>query len=419
MRLLSAVLLWLLLPWTAQAGKAVTRVDGPGDAVRVVAHLQTQLDALGAKPVSLALAGTLWKTYSQPLPDRHAALAGQILLQVVERPESLPVIAAALEKVPGGAADETILHLSLLTRSLQDSPQTLSLLQDFAAPLRKILSQKTSRGPPSEELQPLLDALFEGRHLPKTAGAEIPVELHGTGAGSRSFGLKPGHGGVELSAEPVGKPRGRAKKFLALAEPLRLDGPRVLGEPELQRLLEGRGRPSYTLAKGRRAAGNFRRAARRVNAWVRQGKDLELGMLLELNRLLRAGVPSWKGAAAPGKLRTAPFEKAWNEDGWYYARPARVVDYLADFLVWYHANKTAMPPIQLAAMAYQQLVRIHPFGDANGRTTRLAMDFILQRGGYLPASFLPDNGNAVNLSTRRLIANVAQGVVNSAEELSR
>ncbi|MEO0478089.1 MAG: Fic family protein [Planctomycetota bacterium] len=47
-------------------------------------------------------------------------------------------------------------------------------------------------------------------------------------------------------------------------------------------------------------------------------------------------------------------------------------------------------PIEVAALTYQRMVSIHPFHDANGRASRFMMDFVLQKGGLLPAS-LGDN----------------------------
>ena len=41
-----------------------------------------------------------------------------------------------------------------------------------------------------------------------------------------------------------------------------------------------------------------------------------------------------------------------------------------------------MPPAELAAVAHLKFVTIHPFGDGNGRVSRLIMNFILNRKGY-------------------------------------
>ncbi len=43
-------------------------------------------------------------------------------------------------------------------------------------------------------------------------------------------------------------------------------------------------------------------------------------------------------------------------------------------------------PLKLAAYAHLQLAKIHPFLDGNGRLSRLVMNFILMKNGYLPIS---------------------------------
>jgi len=47
-------------------------------------------------------------------------------------------------------------------------------------------------------------------------------------------------------------------------------------------------------------------------------------------------------------------------------------------------------PLATAAFAHQQLGRIHPFGDGNGRTARCLMNIILMAGGYLPVILVGD-----------------------------
>lgn len=54
---------------------------------------------------------------------------------------------------------------------------------------------------------------------------------------------------------------------------------------------------------------------------------------------------------------------------------------LREFFVWYNKNKK-MHPIELAAKAHYKFVRIHPFGDGNGRISRLIMNFILHKHGF-------------------------------------
>lgn len=52
------------------------------------------------------------------------------------------------------------------------------------------------------------------------------------------------------------------------------------------------------------------------------------------------------------------------------------------FFKWYNANKKKLNPVELAALAHLKFVTIHPFGDGNGRTTRLMMNHVLNKFGY-------------------------------------
>jgi len=47
--------------------------------------------------------------------------------------------------------------------------------------------------------------------------------------------------------------------------------------------------------------------------------------------------------------------------------------------------------IELAAWTHAEFVRIHPFVDGNGRTSRLIMNYQLLRSGYLPVSVAKEN----------------------------
>ncbi len=48
------------------------------------------------------------------------------------------------------------------------------------------------------------------------------------------------------------------------------------------------------------------------------------------------------------------------------------------------ANKQELNPIELAAWTHAEFVRIHPFSDGNGRTSRLIMNYQLMKAGLLP-----------------------------------
>ncbi len=48
-------------------------------------------------------------------------------------------------------------------------------------------------------------------------------------------------------------------------------------------------------------------------------------------------------------------------------------------------------PIEFAAWTHAEFVRIHPFVDGNGRTSRLLMNYQLLQNGYLPISVAKEN----------------------------
>ena len=50
------------------------------------------------------------------------------------------------------------------------------------------------------------------------------------------------------------------------------------------------------------------------------------------------------------------------------------------------AQKKDVEPVELSAWTHAEFVKIHPFIDGNGRTSRLIMNYQLMSGGYLPIS---------------------------------
>lgn len=55
---------------------------------------------------------------------------------------------------------------------------------------------------------------------------------------------------------------------------------------------------------------------------------------------------------------------------------------MEEVFVFYKENKAVLHPVVLAAEMHEQIVRIHPFIDGNGRTCRLVMNLILMQHGY-------------------------------------
>lgn len=54
-------------------------------------------------------------------------------------------------------------------------------------------------------------------------------------------------------------------------------------------------------------------------------------------------------------------------------------------------NKSDLNPIELAAWTHAEFVRIHPFIDGNGRTSRLLMNYQLLSQDFLPVSIDKEN----------------------------
>lgn len=61
----------------------------------------------------------------------------------------------------------------------------------------------------------------------------------------------------------------------------------------------------------------------------------------------------------------------------------KVPQLMKELMDWYQHEKN-LHPVEKAAILYSKFVNIHPFGDGNGRTSRLLMNFELMKQGYLP-----------------------------------
>jgi len=58
------------------------------------------------------------------------------------------------------------------------------------------------------------------------------------------------------------------------------------------------------------------------------------------------------------------------------------------FIDWYNGSSQSMHPVERAARVHCDFVKIHPFVDGNGRTSRLLMNLELMKSGF-PATVLP------------------------------
>ena len=62
----------------------------------------------------------------------------------------------------------------------------------------------------------------------------------------------------------------------------------------------------------------------------------------------------------------------------------RVENEMQDFINWYQTQGVLLHPMERAARVHADFVKIHPFVDGNGRTSRLLMNLELMKDGFPP-----------------------------------
>ncbi|MEZ6185546.1 MAG: RHS repeat-associated core domain-containing protein [Planctomycetota bacterium] len=162
------------------------------------------------------------------------------------------------------------------------------------------------------------------------------------------------------------------------------------------RLAEERGRLSHTVEgylgeeQGALAARNFAAADDLVRGWAEAGEPLTLERIQELNAAV--GRDLIHNGRTPGVLRGPGENVSAGAPIKGYVPGDEVAGAMDEFLAWYRAaEQGGMPPVELAARAFQRLISVHPFADGNGRTARLVMDWVLQRHGLPPAAITDPN----------------------------
>lgn len=74
-------------------------------------------------------------------------------------------------------------------------------------------------------------------------------------------------------------------------------------------------------------------------------------------------------------------------------QPFLVSKKMEELMEWFTLNSQSLHPVILAAELSERLVTIHPFVDGNGRTSRLLMNLILLKNGYVIANIKGDNNS--------------------------
>lgn len=109
-------------------------------------------------------------------------------------------------------------------------------------------------------------------------------------------------------------------------------------------------------------------------------KDIEISehTIKEIHALILHGIDRENA----GKYRTVPVMISGSTH--MPPQPYLIEKQMEDFILRFkQMEKEKVHPVLIAAYLHDELVRIHPFIDGNGRTSRLLMNLYLLRNGYV------------------------------------
>lgn len=123
----------------------------------------------------------------------------------------------------------------------------------------------------------------------------------------------------------------------------------------------------------------------------------------------------------PGEYKKEPNSvKLQNGEMFHYASPEETPAKMADLMGWYRSTqeKKELHPLALAAKLHYDFVRIHPFDDSNGRTSRLLMNYVLMRHNYPPVIIKSvDKRNYLNALNKADVGDLDSFIEYVAEQL--
>ncbi len=127
---------------------------------------------------------------------------------------------------------------------------------------------------------------------------------------------------------------------------------------------------------------NHRDAILLLEDYVQKAEPLSEWTIKSLHQLILKGLDDDNA----GRYRTVNVRIA----GASHLPPDQVMvpELMERIIAWYHDEAMALHPVERAARVHSDFVKIHPFVDGNGRTSRLLMNLELMKAGY-PAAVLP------------------------------
>jgi Fic family protein len=135
---------------------------------------------------------------------------------------------------------------------------------------------------------------------------------------------------------------------------------------------------------------NHKEAVEYLKNLVEKNTELKERDILQLHNLILRGIDTENA----GKYRNVQVMIKGSKH--LPPQPYLVAKAMEDLIIWYRLNAKTLHPIILAAELSERLVTIHPFIDGNGRTSRLIMNLILLKHGYVIANIKGDDANRLN-----------------------
>lgn len=122
-------------------------------------------------------------------------------------------------------------------------------------------------------------------------------------------------------------------------------------------------------------------------------KDIEISerTIKEIHALILHGIDRENA----GKYRTVPVMISGSTH--MPPQPYLIEKQMEDFILEFQQmEKEKIHPVLIAAYLHDELVKIHPFIDGNGRTSRLLMNLYLLRNGYTLVTLKGNNEDKIN-----------------------
>jgi len=67
---------------------------------------------------------------------------------------------------------------------------------------------------------------------------------------------------------------------------------------------------------------------------------------------------------------------------WIPPSDKKIKEEMRKIFQWYYAERKKLHPVELGAILHNKLIRLHPFSDGNGRTSRVVMNWILMKNKF-------------------------------------